>query len=343
MLFEPTTLASIVHILGDALTRDYGVDPVPIFAAADVDYREGYEPGGRIAHSRVRKIFDGAIAATGDPAIGLRAGWHAKPSDFYAFGHSWLASSTLVDALHRVCRYDKLICTSVAELELRRDGSNYVITESYPDVSRAPFREQIDAGLTSFLKMARIVADADVKPLRVAVTTGADAYPDAYRDALEAPVTFGHDATVVVFDRAVLEAPLAGAIPEVARATDRISEQYIESLDGQKVATQVRRMLVGLLPSGDADQDRVASDLNRSASKLQRQLQAEGVSYRQLLDDTRRSLAEEYLRERKHSHAQIAYLVGFSDQSNFSRAFKRWTGTSPRQFQERHRRDASQI
>lgn len=333
MLFEPTTLASLVHLVGDALAKDYGLDPVPVFAAAGIDYGRGYEPGGRIAYSRVRKIWDGAIDASGDPSIGLKAGQHATPSDFYAFGHSWLASSTLVDALHRVRRYDKLICTSVVDLDLRREGGRYVITESYPDPARAPFREQIDAGLTAFLKLGRIVAKREVVPLRVAVTTPADAYPDAYRAALQSPVSFDSETTVVVLEADILEAPLAGAIPEVAKATDRISERYIEALDGSKVATEVRRLLVGLLPSGEADQDRIASRLNRSASTLQRQLQAEGVSYRALLDDTRRSLAEEYLRDGKHSHAQIAYLVGFSDQSNFSRAFKRWTGKSPRQFQ----------
>jgi AraC-like DNA-binding protein len=63
-------------------------------------------------------------------------------------------------------------------------------------------------------------------------------------------------------------------------------------------------------------------------------LQAEGLSYRDILESTRRSLAENYLRDNRHSIAQIAYLLGFSDQSNFSRAFKRWTSMSPKQYQE---------
>ena len=58
------------------------------------------------------------------------------------------------------------------------------------------------------------------------------------------------------------------------------------------------------------------------------------MSYRDVLESTQRSLAETYLRDNKHSHAQIAYLLGFSEQSNFSRAFKRWTSMSPRQYQE---------
>ena len=82
-----------------------------------------------------------------------------------------------------------------------------------------------------------------------------------------------------------------------------------------------------------SDQELVSSCLNRSASTLQRQLQGEGLTYRKVLESTQRSLAETYLRDKKHTHAQIAYLLGFSEQSNFSRAFKRWTSMSPRQYQ----------
>jgi AraC-like DNA-binding protein len=161
-------------------------------------------------------------------------------------------------------------------------------------------------------------------------------HPDAYRQALRAPVRFSADVGVFHFDKALLQEPLTHAAPDVAKATDRIAEQYIETLDPNKVASQVRQLLIALLPSGKADQDLVSKRLNRSTSTLQRQLQAEGLSYRDVLDNTRRNLAESYLTDNKHSHAQIAFLLGFSDQSNFSRAFKRWTSMSPGQYHEAH-------
>jgi AraC-like DNA-binding protein len=104
------------------------------------------------------------------------------------------------------------------------------------------------------------------------------------------------------------------------------------SIDPQRVASEVRRLLIRLLPSGQFDQDRVARQLNRSASTLHRQLGTENTSYREVLDSTRRGLAEEYLRDDKFSIAEVAYLLGFSDQSNFSRAFKRWTSRTPHEY-----------
>ena len=188
--------------------------------------------------------------------------------------------------------------------------------------------------MTALLALCDIVAEKEIRPLRVELTCPASVHPEAYRDALRAPVLFNAEVETLHFDKDVLRALLPHGAPDVARATDRIAEQYIETLDPHKVASQVRQLLINLLPSGQADQELVSSRLNRSTSTLQRQLQAEGTSYRDVLESTQRRLAETYLRDGKHSHAQIAYLLGFSEQSNFSRAFKRWTSLSPRQYQE---------
>ena len=100
-----------------------------------------------------------------------------------------------------------------------------------------------------------------------------------------------------------------------------------------RVATEVRKLLIDLLPTGKANQQNIAGRLNKSVSTLQRQLSAEGTTFREIQDETRQALAEEYVLEGKHSLSQIAYLLGFSDQSNFSRAFKRWSGATPSEYQ----------
>jgi AraC-like DNA-binding protein len=100
------------------------------------------------------------------------------------------------------------------------------------------------------------------------------------------------------------------------------------------VAQEVRESLIQLLPSGHIDQETVAQKLYRSRSTLQRQLGAEGTTYREILESTRQALAEKYLHASEYTQAEIAFMVGFSDQSNFARAFKRWTGMSPGEYQK---------
>ena len=334
MLYEPTTLASITALLATSLREDYGIDPAPIYLQAGIPLAPPESPQTRYPLADIRKLWDLAREASGDEAIGLKTGRYAKPAQFYAFGYSWSASSTLLGAMQRLTRYAQLMSTASFEISLTETNDSYALSVVFPDASKSPPKEGIDCGMTSLLALCDNVAEKEIRPLRVELTCPATVHPEAYREALRAPVTFDAAVGTIYFDKASLRAQLPLAAPDVAKATDRIAEQYIETLDPHKVASQVRRLLIALLPSGKADQELVSSRLNRSMSTLQRQLQAEGLSYRDILESTRRSLAENYLRDNRHSIAQIAYLLGFSDQSNFSRAFKRWTSMSPKQYQE---------
>jgi AraC-like DNA-binding protein len=281
----------------------------------------------------MRALWQMGKEASGDETIGLKAGRYAKPTHFYAFGYSWLASSTLLGAMQRLTRYMHVMSTASVIVSLTETTDSYALSAVFPDPSKAPPKEGIDCGMTALLALCDSIAEKEIRPLRVDLTCPAADQARAYREALRAPVRFNAELGTIYFDKAVLRQPLPLGAPEVAKATDRIAEQYIETLEPQRVASEVRRLLVTLLPSGNVDQDLVSGRLNRSTSTLQRQLKAEGLSYRDVLEGTQRNLAETYLRDKKYSLAQIAYLLGFSEQSNFSRAFKRWTSMSPRQYQ----------
>ncbi len=334
MLYEPTTLASLVGLLATSLREEYGIDPAPIYSQAGVPLAPPGSPQLRYPLAKIRKLWELGKEASGDETIGLKTGRYAKPAQFYAFGYSWMASSTLLGGMRRLTRYYQLMSTASVEVSLTETADSFALSAVFPDKTKAPPKEGIDCGMTALLALCDIVAEQEIRPLRVELTCPATVHPDAYREALRAPIQFDAEIGTLHFDKEALRAPLPHGTPDVAKATDKIAEQYIETLDPHKVATQVKRLLVNLLPSGNADQEIVSSRLNRSTSTLQRQLHSEGLSYRDVLESTRRGLAEHYLRDKQHSFAQIAFLLGFSDQSNFSRAFKRWTSMSPKQYQD---------
>jgi AraC-like DNA-binding protein len=334
MLYEPTTLASLVGLLATSLREEYGIDPAPIYSQAGIPLAPPGSPQLRYPLAKICKLWELGKEASGDETIGLKTGRYAKPAQFYAFGYSWMASSTLLGALQRLTRYYQLMSTASVEVSLTETADSYALSTIFPEASKSPPKEGIDCGMTALLALCDIVAEQEIRPIRVELICPPTVHPDAYREALRAPIQFNADIGTFHFDKETLRAPLRHGAPDVAKATDKIAEQYIETLDPNKVASQVKRLLIALLPSGKADQELVSQRLNRSTSTLQRQLQLEGLNYRDVLESTRRSLAENYLRDKKHSYAQIAYLIGFSDQSNFSRAFKRWTSLSPKQYQE---------
>lgn len=333
MLYEPTTLASLTGLLAAALREEYGLDPKEIFEAAGVSLDTRDSPQSRNPLSKMRMLWELSRDASGDELVGLKTGRYAKPRHFYAFGYSWMASSTLLDAMRRLTRYSKLMSTALSKVSLTETADSYALSTVFNDPEKMPPKEGVDCGMTALLTLCDIVAEKEIRPIRAELTRSAKVHPDAYREALRAPVRFDADVGTLHFDKDRLREALPHGTPDIAKATDNIAELYVASLDPNKVASQVRSLLIAQLPSGRVGQDEVSARLNRSTSTLQRQLKNEGLSYRDVLEDTQRSLAENYLREKQYTHAQIAYMLGFSDQSNFSRAFKRWTSMSPRQFQ----------
>ncbi len=334
MLYERTTLASVARLIGETLAADYDVDPQPIFAHLKIDAGKFHRPGARVPFARMKELWRDAIAATGDPFFGLKVGERATPSDFFVLGHAWLASATLLEALRRLCRYFDVLSTTGGHLELQRHADGYAFVESYVEGAAIPPKAAMDAGFVAVLRLCETVARRPVRPLRVALIVSAEHKSDRYDELFQCPIAYGQDKEVWIFAAADLEAPLPGSIPDVATASDRIAENYIASLDESTVATAVRQLLVQMLPSGKVDQETIAKRLYRSTSTLQRQLGAEDTNYRRILESTRRELAEHYLKNGEYTQAQIAFMVGFADQSNFARAFKRWTGVSPGEYQK---------
>ncbi len=334
MLYERTTLASVARLIGETLAADYDVDPQPIFAQLKIDTGKFLSPGARVPFSKMDKLWTRAIEITGDPFFGLQVGGHATPSDFFVLGHAWLASATLLGALRRLCRYFDVLSTVKIHLELKRHADGYAFMESFAESEAMPPKAAKDAGFVAFLNLCDTVARRPIRPLRVSLTLAAEHKSNRYDELFQCPVTYGQDKETWVFAAADLEEPLTGSIPDVATATERIAENYIASLERNTVTTAVREMLVQMLPSGQADQDTIAKRLYRSTSTLQRQLSAEDTNYRRILESTRRNLAQHYLEDGEYTQAQIAFMIGFADQSNFARAFKRWTGLSPGEYQK---------
>jgi AraC-like DNA-binding protein len=333
MRFEPTTIANVARLVGETLKTDYGIDPHTVFSEIQIDTDNFRKPGARIAFTKMAALWRRAAELTSDPEFGLKVGRRVVPGDFFVLGHAWLASDSLHDAFGRLCRYFNVLTTLGHHMEIRDLGDRYALVEDGANRLGEPEQVAKDASFTALLRMCDFVTPEPVRPLQVALPQPRDASPVDYAAVFGCPVSFGAAEESWEFGRNELETLLTGSIPDVADATDRIAENYIASLDEGALANEVRQMIVQLLPSGGVDQDTVAGKLHRSRSTLQRQLSGEGTSYRDILESTRQALAEKYLRDGDYSQAEIAFMVGFSDQSNFARAFKRWTGMSPGEFQ----------
>jgi AraC-like DNA-binding protein len=135
--------------------------------------------------------------------------------------------------------------------------------------------------------------------------------------------------------------PLPTAHAELAEVHDRVACEHLHRLDPAQTCHRARAVIIRHLQDGEPKRPKIAGVLGMSERTLQRRLAAEGTSFQHLLDDTRRELAQHYLGQREVSLADTAYLLGFSDQSSFFRAVRRWFGSSPRHYRTRLITDGS--
>ena len=133
----------------------------------------------------------------------------------------------------------------------------------------------------------------------------------------------------------VVDRVLPSGNEKLASFSDQAMTQYLASLDeAVHLISRVQKCIVERLPSGDATGENVASELSLSTRSLQRTLQQEGTTFIAILNDTRRDIARQYVLEDTIDLTEIAFLLGFSTLSSFSRSFKRWTGKSPVQYRK---------
>ena len=153
--------------------------------------------------------------------------------------------------------------------------------------------------------------------------------PGPWQRAFRCPIVFGASENVLLFTAADFDAPLEFANPELARHNDEVAARYLARFGKLLIRERLRAVLIEQLPRGEPSQDKAAEALHLSSRSLQRRLADEGTRYQDVLDDLRRELAMSYLREARHSISEITYLLGFSDTSSFTHAFRRWTGVAP--------------
>jgi AraC-like DNA-binding protein len=110
--------------------------------------------------------------------------------------------------------------------------------------------------------------------------------------------------------------------------------EYLAQLDQDHIIQKVKAVIIDQLPSGNVTDETVARELYMSSRKLQRQLRNDGTTFTTLLTEIRQDLAQRYLREQHISLTEIAFLLGFSESSAFSRAFKRWMGVTPSEYRK---------
>jgi len=237
------------------------------------------------------------------------------------------------DGLRRLVRFGKLISTG-ANLSLEEEGDLvHLRVDRTLQIEDFVYAGR-DYSVGMIVRMCRLTLGEFIAPFSIEMERPVPDEPERWEYMLASKVVFDAPSTRIIWSKSDIEDPLVTGDPGLARVNDEQTQAYLDSFLAQSTSREVVLRIVERLPDGPPNQQQIADDMNVSNRTLQRKLKEEGTSFMDLLQDTRLQLARKYLRQPGRSVVETAYLLGFSEPSTFSRAFKRWTGVAPAEYRD---------
>ena len=313
-----------------ALLESRGIDPLPLFRKARIDPASMSNMSSRINRQTRDELYRGAVELVGDPCLGLDFGsfWH--PSFMHALGYAWMSSSTLRSALQRLQRFIHIVNRDL-EVRLEENDQGLCI-EVVTTCEESPRSEPwyADADMSNIITMCRANYGQRLNPVSVSFRHPAPDCSGEYFALFRCPVHFDSERTCMLLSRQDVDRRLPGSNPMMSQIHDQEIIRYLARLDKNDIVQKVKNAIIELLPDGRLSDNKVAEALFMSPRNLQRKLEAEGTTFKTLLTEIRRDLALKYIQDAELTLTEISFMLGFSEMSAFSRAFKQWTGSSPR-------------
>lgn len=341
-----TVLSVATRAVLDACVR-LGLDAEELLGTAGLTRAEVLDPDNRLPAPRVDALWRAAHARANDPMLALHAA-EALPFGAYKVIDFVAANSATVgDALRRVATYFALV--DPRAVLVMSEGDAAELSMRARDTGAEPpaqAQEFTFAALVTRMRVCAGAGGADWSPARVDFTFAAPRDTAEYQRVFQAELRFGSPAARLILPRRALAAPISSANAMLLAVLEDHARRLASELPRREGLTgRVREAIAAELGDGEPGLSRVARRLAMSERTLQRRLQEEGRTLASLVDEVRTAVAKAHLADPGVAASEVAWLLGFSDQSAFTRAFRRWTGVTPGVWRARHKapKDAASL
>lgn len=337
---KPDTYASALRswlLAAKSAVEHRGVDAEAILQQVGLDLSSATDPMARYPAHLGLAFWQKAMAQIGEELLGVELALQFLPLNFNALGYALMASENLGQMYLRLSRYAHIV-TDAADIRFEVGpgaGCLSVMGDAalLGTVDAATRWTIFDYALLTVVRGSRMLFGRDFMPLEIRMQRQRPKDHARFERVFRCVPIYGCDDNALVVDLATLNKPLSYANTEVVKASETALARYESNLGDRALTEQIAVVLKELLPSGEPRQEDVAQRLNMTLRTMQRRLTEADSCYRDVLNDTRQQLAQSYLgSEPQYSVGEIAFLLGFSEVSAFTRAFRRWTGTSPREW-----------
>jgi AraC-like DNA-binding protein len=293
------------------------------------------DPYSLIPLARYISFFEQSAAALGDPIMGIRVGIAMVPADLGPVGLLFSLAPTLASAFERLAKHLQSL-QDATQAGLRQDKHVSVWSYRIEDATIWPRIQDAEYTMATACQMVRLAIGNQWNPIEVHFEHGEPDRRASLENYFRAPVLFSQPANRILMATADVERRIQAENRSLTFVLERhVADLLAERQSAPALSTRVRRLITLYLGRERITVGRFARDLGVSARTLQRGLAEEGSSLRVLLRDYRRSMAELRIGAGATSNIQVADALGYADSTVFWRAFKGWTGISPREFRGR--------
>ena len=321
-----TSFAPVSNLLWKYLEH-CDIDPAPLYKRAGIDPTLISNPNARIKVGHMDSVWNEAVRLIDDPTFGVKMVQYWHPSMMGALGYAWLVSSTLRQAMHRIDRY---IHTVTEGLETKLEDTPAGLRLSFNIVDEVTLQPQQHTLIIAvIMHMCRFNYGDELVASEIHLARPAPENPKDIIDYFRTDVHFGAEVDSITIARADSDLELSSSNKQLALMHDELLMRYLVEIKKGDIVQQVQSIILDNLPDGQVTDRLVASELNLSERSMQRRLKEHKTTFRYLLEGVREMVAKQYIENPVNRMSDIAFLLGFSEQSAFSRAFKKWTGKSP--------------
>lgn len=309
-----------------------GVSRDQLFETAGLDPTLLEDSAARLSIAEYDRAQIAAIKLSRDEALGLHLGTHARSVAYHLLGHLTDHAPTLREGIEATMRFQRILSDN-PEPSLCEEGEVAMIRYAFPRINSPAIRMASELAMSGHLRFIRVFVGPDVNPRAVFFAYPAPVYRDEYTRIFGGTARFDQDFTGIAFERAWLERTQLFNNPALYSVLKEQAERALGRLkrNGSQ-AEVVREYLDSCDPKQMPSMEQVARHFGMSARSLQRKLVAEGIKYKELIREARINTAKRTLENSHLSIQEIAYAMGFSTPAAFYRAFKRWTGMTPKEY-----------
>ena len=310
------------------------IDPKATLASAGIDHDAPWDPKAMIPAVTYYDMLEAMAEEVDVTELPVHVGASMRCDEYGALGLAWKAAPTLYGSCARIERYARL-WTGVVSYELRPEPRGTLFILHREGERRLGMRLSNEATLASAVSLARQVCPVVFSPVEVFVQHAAPKSRAFHEEWFGCPVSFSADLDAVLISKQAMDRQNILGDEGISRYL--ISDLETELADFKQVpqlVAEAKDAIAQALNEGSPLMADIAKRLGLSGRSFHRRLFEHGLSFQMLTEETRRELAEGLLREERYSLADIAFLTGFSEQSSFTRAFKRWVGKTPASYRK---------